>query len=245
MHTVNLICNHKSCSEDNTNSRTDRTSPYIEIIYGYDPLCGWCFGFSSHLERIRKEFGREITFSLINGGIFSGQRKVPMRSISEHIQRNMPNVTSLTGAEFGNDFLNLLQKGDYSYDSEKSSVALTVFRELLPEHVFSFAASIQNAFFRQGKDLNDDYTFVELISPYQIEKEIYLQKLNSLEYKAKTLKEFSKAARYNLSYPSLLMQHPDGEEFLSAGFEPADIIIKRIKRKLEEINYLSTHESTY
>ena len=122
------------------------------------------------------------------------------------------------------------------YDSEKSSIAITVFREVRPESVFEFASSIQKAFFYDGLDVNQDNTFLSLIKPYQIDEKEFMRRLHSDEYKKKTYHEFRQAAYYNLAYPSCLLVTERGSEMVSIGYEKAERLIKKIESKLALTN---------
>lgn len=207
----------------------------VEIIYGYDPLCGWCYGFSSHLQQIRAAFRNRITFTLLNGGIFSNERGMPIEYISAHINRSMPYVTERTGTAFGASFRQLLLKKGYSYDAEKASVAVTVFRELQPDYVFEFAAAVQTAFFYHGMDIHADDTYLELIRPFDIDPPLFLSKLQSAASKRITHEEYRTAATYRLAYPSSVMISALGTEVLHEGFEPAAQVIAKIERKLLQL----------
>ena len=204
----------------------------IEIIYGYDPLCGWCYGFSSDLKTVRQKYQDRIKFTLINGGIFAGRRGVKMGQISGHINRNMPYVTQRTGTPFGTEFKELLLKSEYPYDSEKSSIAVVVFRDLNPTKVFEYASDLQKAFFHDGKDINDEDVLATILQPYNVDRSEFLRRLNSKEYKDKTYNEFQIAEKYNLAYPSCIIIDKENAEMLSYGYEEADSIIKKINRKL-------------
>ncbi|NSL87310.1 DsbA family protein [Chitinophaga sp. Mgbs1] len=232
---VTGMCSHEQAFTPSGAGRTDT----VEIIYGYDPLCGWCYGFSAHLQQIRAAFRDKVRFTLLNGGIFANTRQTPMEFISAHINRSMPYVTERTGAIFGAHFRQLLLKKEYPYDSEKASVAVTVFRELLPGKVFEFAAAVQTAFFYNGMDIHADSTYLELIRPFDIDPPLFLSKLQSAASRQLTHEEYSAAARYRLAYPSSLIISPLGTEMLHEGFEPASQVIAKIERKLLQLQQTS------
>lgn len=210
----------------------------IEVIYAYDALCGWCYGFSYDLNKVVDSLGSKVKFTLINGGLFAGSRSVKMGQINAHIKRNMPSVTHITGVPFGTSFINgVLEESDYSYDSWKSSVAIMVIKEMLPEKTFELASNIQKAFFLEGKDIQSDHVYEHLISNYPINKEEFIKKLNSLEFAKKTEQEFKKASQYGFTgYPSCLLQKEDTTYVLSHGYLNADQLIQKIESEFHNIH---------
>jgi len=40
----------------------------VKLIYYFDALCGWCFGFSPVISQLEKEFEDRLNFEVISGG---------------------------------------------------------------------------------------------------------------------------------------------------------------------------------
>jgi len=170
-----------------------------KIVYGFDTLCGWCYGFSDELNKAIHILKDEVDFELVNAGLFAGIRGPKMGYMSGHIRRNMDNVTNRTGKEFGVNFLKLLDSANYPYNSMKASVAIEVIKDMLPEKIFDFASKIQGAFFGEGKDIQADEVYLSLLNEYDICKSQFIEKLNSKLYENKTQESFFKAQQYGFS----------------------------------------------
>jgi len=213
----------------------------IEVIYGYDALCGWCYGFSNDLKIAIDSLEAKVNFKLINGGIFSGDRGLEMRYISKHIKQNAPNVTRLSGVEFGGEFKKLLEIDHFLYDSKKASIAVLILREMKPEKVFEFASAIQKEFFYYGKNIQKDEVYLNLIEAYNIDKKEFLNRLNSKLYAVKIEKEFLEASKLGFSgYPASVIKVNGETHIVNQGYMTADNYITTILNKIKNSNSIST-----
>lgn len=212
------------------------TTNQIEILYAYEPLCGWCYGFSEELNKLISRLSSVINFKLINGGIFAGSKSLKMECISEHIKRNMGNVTERSGIEFGDKFMNLLEDKDYDYDSKKASIAVAILREIYPKKTFEFASNIQKAFFYDGKDIQSDSFYVELLKAYPINLTKFLERLNNPIESLKIEYEFSNTQKLGFQgYPAMAIKTKNGTKVLNQGYNTASQLVSKIYYAIEDL----------
>ncbi|WP_010180186.1 DsbA family protein [Aquimarina agarilytica] len=210
----------------------------IEIIYGYEPLCGWCYGFSNEITAVISDLKSIADFKLANGGIFAGFRSLKMGYISQHIKNNMKNVSDRSGRIFGEKFIKLLANDNYSYDSKKASIAVAIMREIYSEGAFEFASDIQTAFFQYGKDIQSDTTYIELLEDYPIDSDYFISRLNSKIEAEKIELEFLNTQILGFEgYPACAIKVNGHTEILNQGYLDASQIISKILYKMEELNY--------
>lgn len=224
------FCEIPAAPQSNPLANQKNESETIEVIYGYDALCGWCYGFSSELKKVIDTLGQKVKFTLINGGIFAGNRGLKMGEISSHIRKNMPNVTQRTGVEFGQDFKSgVLNEENYNYDSKKSSIAVMILRETHPQYVFDFSSKIQKAFFYDGLDIQSDDLYINLMKEYDIDSVDFMAKLDSQEYAKKIELEFQEAATIGFTgYPACAIRTRDGIVILNQGYMEAKALVSKI-----------------
>ena len=55
------------------------------LIYGFDPLCGWCFGFGPALRALREALP-DLEIELRMGGLVTGGRIRPYIESAEYIE---------------------------------------------------------------------------------------------------------------------------------------------------------------
>ncbi len=237
LNTDSLILEEKSIKDFTVIAKPQNNQvKKIEIIYGYDPLCGWCYGFSNEIKSVMSDLKHIANFKLVNGGIFAGYRGLKMGYISEHIKKNMKNVSERSGRLFGANFLSLLDNDNYSYDSKKASIAVAIMRDTFEEGAFDFASDIQTAFFKYGKDIQLDSTYIELLEDYPVDINYFLNRLNSKTEAEKVEFEFLNTQLLGFEgYPACAIKMDNKTEILSQGYLDASQITSKILYKIEEI----------
>jgi putative protein-disulfide isomerase len=119
-----------------------------KLIYIYDALCGWCYGFSPVMQQIHAKYVGRLEFEVLSGGMMMGLRAGPIGEVAPYIERAYPDVERATGVRFGEDFLEkILRPGTAVLSSEMPGMALTAFRKHRPAEVLQFAHALQNALY--------------------------------------------------------------------------------------------------
>lgn len=204
-----------------------------EIIYVYDALCGWCYGFSEVIKKIAEKYGKDIHFTVLSGGMIIGERIGPIANMAKYIEKAYKTVEDHTGIKFGEAFLSgILKNPDYISNSENPSIALTAFKTFQPENAIGFAHAIQKAFYFEGKSLNEQSTYLELIKPYQIPEKDFMDVLEDEKTLQTTRDEFAQSMEWGITgFPTLLYKNEDKLYALVRGykdFESVDGIFKNI-----------------
>ncbi len=60
-----------------------------KLIYVYDALCGWCYGFSPVISKIHKEYKDSLEFEVISGGMILGDRIGPIGEVASYIKTGL------------------------------------------------------------------------------------------------------------------------------------------------------------
>jgi len=193
-----------------------------KIIYVYDAMCGWCFGFSPIIKQLHDEYKKIFEFETLSGGMVIADRVGPISETAGYIKQAYRDVEEHTGIEFGKGFLeNILEEGSYLYSSELPSVALTIFKNFEPEHSVEFAHQLQHAFFYDGKNLNAVDTYLDLIEPYAVEADEFTEQLGQQHPIDATNMEFQRVRKMGVNgYPSVLFETDESLMTVSRGFQP-------------------------
>lgn len=212
-----------------------------KLIYAYDTLCGWCYGFSSEIEKTIHYLDDFVDFELYNGGLFAGVKGPKMGYINAHIRRNMHKVSQRTGKQFGDQFQNLLDNIYYPYNSTKASTAIEVVKELAPHKVLSFASDIQRSFFELGKDIHSDDFYRQLSLKHGLDSRKFINDLNSESFENITNEAFEKTNAIGFKgYPAIAMQFDNDFKIINEGYATADYLISLIQQELQQHLSLST-----
>jgi putative protein-disulfide isomerase len=193
----------------------------VQVLYIYDPLCGWCFGFSSVIKKLSEAYAADLDFDIISGGMMVDEREGLLDSqMGAYILDTIPRLEEYTGVTFGEAYKQQVASGTLYQSSVKPSVALSVFKTYYPAKGISFASSLQHALFVEGKSLEANDTYIELLHLYDIKDDTFLVKLNSEEYRYAAYQEFNFAKELGVTgFPAVIAIHKDKYYSVSRGYQ--------------------------
>lgn len=190
-----------------------------KIIYVTDAMCGWCYAFGGVMADIQEEFQGKFDFIAISGGMIVGDRIAPIAEMAEFIKNAFPRVEAHTGVKFGEDYVKLLDEGTYMANSIKPAIALNAFKSYLPLKSVEFSHDLQYAHFYQGKNLNEKEAILELIEPYKINPEEFLERMNDERIHQLTFQEFEYVQKAGITgFPAVLCESNKGVYMVSNGY---------------------------
>lgn len=119
------------------------------LHYIYDPLCGWCYGFSPLVHAAREVEG--LTIRMHGGGMLAGHaRQLVTAAVREFIMTHVPRVTAITKARFGEAYTDgLLRDPTAMLDSEPATAAVLA-AEGVAGRGLDMLKRIQNAHYLEG-----------------------------------------------------------------------------------------------
>jgi putative protein-disulfide isomerase len=125
------------------------------LVYAFDPLCGWCYGFGPALRAVRDALPN-LAVELRFGGLVTGGRIGPYAAKRAYIEAAQVRLRAVTGLAPGPGFhARILQDPSVIASSIPPCDVLLQLRSVVPGAVPDFAQAIQTAHFRDGADFND------------------------------------------------------------------------------------------
>jgi putative protein-disulfide isomerase len=214
----------------------EQTPDLPEILYIFDPLCGWCYGMSPVVEQIQNEFQGRLTVSVLSGGMVTGLDVGPIRNDWEYISGALAQVEKVAGVTFGAAYRALGAEGSYIQDSEPPCRALTVFRQLDSyNQVASFAHALQQALFVEGKDLNDPATYQVLAADFGLNVAEFARRLELPETAQATRQEFAAVAKIGVQgFPTTILRVGSQGYLLARGYMPYEALADSIEQALQQ-----------
>ncbi len=206
------------------------------IIYVYDALCGWCYGFSPVIRQFHDTYNHQFTFDVMSGGMMTGPRSQPISESMGYVRSALRIVEEQTGVEFGQAYVeNILDPGTYISDSNKPGQAMTLFRVLQTGRDIEFAATLQNALYRDGIDLNVDAHYGPLVEPYGVDPDEFVAHLNDAAIIDQTTQEFTLVAQMGINgFPSVIIEKGEELFLVARGYLPYDDLVANISRAVGE-----------
>ncbi len=212
----------------------------FKIIYVYDALCSWCYGFSPVIQSFYDQYNSQFDFEILSGGMVL-EDKILGANQSEINSSLYKNIETLTGTQFGIAFLNHFENGSVVFNSEKPSIALSIIKSILPDKAFQFAHDLQKSIYYDGKSPIEYDIYRYLAVNFGIDPDEFIAKMN--------LPEFIDAAHYDFAlgkqlkvegYPAVLLQANESMFYLIAkGYTDFETLELRLKNVLAEIDLSS------
>jgi len=200
-----------------------------EFIYVYDALCGWCYGFSPVIERMYNENREQMMFSVISGGLVTGERVAPVRGMAGYIRKAIPHLEQMTGVKIGEAYKKVLDEGDRISDSVPPAIALAVFREEHPQSVVPFIIAVQKANFVYGEDLNDPETYGKIAASFGSDEAQFVEKIKDPAYIQRADDDFRQAAAFGITgFPAVIYRKDDKYFLLSRGYCEYEVLNGRL-----------------
>ncbi|WPP53212.1 DsbA family protein [Catalinimonas niigatensis] len=206
-----------------------------EILYCYDPLCGWCYGFSPVIEKLEKHFKEQLKFTAYSGGMVTGSRVAPIGETFSYIKGALQTVEERAGVAFGQGFKDLLEEGSYIYNSEPPCRALSIFKSVSNGSSIAFAHDLQKAIFYDGQNLNDVEVLAGIAERHHLDKEFFIQLFADEKYQQKTWEEFAFVQRLSVTgFPTLLFRNGRKLYVLSRGYQAYEPLKETISQVVKE-----------
>lgn len=209
----------------------------LELIYVYDALCGWCYGFSPVMKEIYNQHKETFNFEVLSGGMMLGDREGEIGTVAPYIKEAYKTVEDTTGVKFGSQFLAILDEGTQYISSEKPAIALSIFKTYQPEKAVLFAHALQSAIYHDGIDLNQFESYTSLVEQFNLPAEEFIAKMQTEEFKQAAYYDFALARQLQVSgYPAAFIKTRENNFYMIAkGYADLETMKLRIENVLKEV----------
>ncbi|MFE9440831.1 DsbA family protein [Streptomyces sp. NPDC006602] len=199
----------------------------MQLVYVFDAYCGWSHGFSGTVRETVSRH-RELPVEVVSGGLFTGERRVPVSAFG-YVQGANDQIAELTGAEFGAGYQRLLADGSFVMDSEAAARGVAALRRIAPDRVVELATALQRAFYVDGRSLSDPATYRRLAEASGLDADAVVAAFEAPEARAAAEADFRRAAALGVTgFPTLLAVDGERVTALARGHATADEIDQRL-----------------
>jgi putative protein-disulfide isomerase len=205
------------------------------IVYVFDPMCGWCFGFSEVIKKVAHENDETFYFDILSGGMVVGEREGPIGDFADYILGAYPRLEKLTGVKFGKPYLDQLKTKSIYSSSVIPSIAIEVCKELNLKLAIPFASALQAKYYVDGLDLREDTVYVSLAKQFGFNPDQFLTLLKSEEMKTRAFNSFKHVNALGVNgFPAVLAIKNGKWYALSNGYTDYE----SLKEALEKLKQL-------
>jgi putative protein-disulfide isomerase len=213
------------------------------VVYGNDPLCGWCFAIGPEIASAKKILNGLVNWQISCGGLVTGQRVRPIALDAQYLRSGFAQVRAACGREPSEAYWeNVVNEGTWISNSEPVCKAIfavqchaetTGSAESAASLAIDFSESLSDALYVGGKLPDDPHNIEQLSLSLGLDGKAIVQFWSSDEAKKLTQLKFSQAREFGVeSYPSLFILHRDSVFPIGTGFMPAEDIVRAVENVL-------------
>ncbi len=201
------------------------------INYIYDPLCGWCYGFSPVISEFYENHKEDIDFRVLSGGMVLGEREGPIGEVAGYIKDAYKQVEETTGVTFGTPFLeDILEKGTATFTSLPGALAMATFRIYQPDNSVPFAARIQKAIYEEGLPPAEAKTYGHCAEDFGMNSTDFMKLMVDKDKLEIVQKEFEVVQKWGIKgFPTVVYQEKDKGHVLARGYMPLEKLEENLK----------------
>jgi putative protein-disulfide isomerase len=180
--------------------------PLPRVTYVFDAYCGWSYGFSPSVNRFIQANGHRVELRVVSGGLLTGDSRVPVSAFG-HLAQTNHRIGQLTGAQFGQPYQRLLAGGRFVMDSEAAARGFAALRQAAPGEALKLAYAMQIAFYRNGRDLSDPDTYINIALDAGLDPTAVIDEFRNDRSARAAVADFSLARQLGAdSFPMLLVE---------------------------------------
>ena len=196
----------------------------MRLIYGFDPLCGWCFGFVPAMRAVERAFP-DLPVRLVMPGLVTGSRVGPYAEMEGYIRSASQRLQAVTGRAPSEAFFHLIRRAGVMGNSAPPIAAITQLAHAMPEATLRFAHAVTEAHFGTGADLNDRTTYRRIAKDLGLDAPDFDPGDAALA--AATMAE---SQAYGItSYPTLILEAEEARALMPSIYDP-DAVVSWVSR---------------
>lgn len=205
------------------------------IIYVYDALCGWCYGFSPVMTAFAEKYADQVQIEVVSGGMITGERIGPIGEVAGYISQAYKDVEQRTGVTFGQGFLqDILADGKAIFTSIPPAKALSIIKRDCPEISLPFSARLQKAIYYDGIRPKDHEAYGALAAEYGLDAAEFTRKMDEPETLQLAQTDFGRAAQFGVTgFPTVIVERGGQYYAIARGYTPLALLERNYTLLLE------------
>ncbi len=205
---------------------TDRDD--LQLLYVFDALCGWCYGFNPTLEAFAKTHDAQV--KVISGGMIRGERRGPIGEVAGYIKHAYKDVEQMTGVKFGRGFIDgPLEAGDMYMTSEPPAALLAWVREQAPDRQLEGAHAVQHGIYHEGHGPNTSALGTYVAAQLGLDADAAIAAMTDRNYALLAEQDFATSTQLGVrGFPALFVAQSDGFVAIANGFTKGAVLEQRL-----------------
>lgn len=200
----------------------------MQLIYVADPMCSWCWGFSSRpLSALLDDEAH--TLALVMGGLRPGTTEPLGAAKANEILGHWQRVAQMSGAPFAAAPHAVLNNPTFVYDTEPASRAVVVVRERWPDQAWPFMKAVQQAFYADARDVTQGPVLTAIVAECGLPADEFRAAFDAPAAREATARDFVQAQEWGIrGFPALIAQHGGRLHMVAQGYTPVETLRERL-----------------
>ena len=203
--------------------------PDPRLLYVYDALCGWCYGFSPTLKAFAETHNARV--DVLSGGMIRGEREGMLSEVAPYLRTAYKDVERRTGVKFGEAFVEVLTNGDLYMTSEPAAALLAWARMQAPGRDLEAAHELQQGVYYHGHGPRSGALARHLAAALGLDGDAAVSAMTSEEYRVQAERDFAISRQLDVrGFPALFLARADGLLPIAKGYTDADTLEANLAR---------------
>ncbi|MGO3784621.1 MAG: DsbA family protein [Pseudoalteromonas prydzensis] len=199
-----------------------------QLIYVYDPMCSWCWGFKACWQRIQAALADELEIIYKVGGLAADSDQPMPEDMQLFLQKTWRRIAAETGADFNFDFWTHCQPRRSTYPACRAVIAARQYNK--EQAMFE---AIQKGYYLQAQNPSDISTLVRFAQQLDIDSSAFLSLLQSAQLEQQFQQELVYVQQLPAQgFPSLILLHKQQYYAIAINYTDAEQVIARIRSVL-------------
>jgi putative protein-disulfide isomerase len=202
----------------------------MQLTYVADPMCSWCWGFSSQPLTALLADG-EHTLTLLMGGLRPYTTEPLGEAKAREILGHWHRVAEASGAPFAPEPHAAMQAAGFVYDTEPASRAVVVAREHWPDRAWALMKAVQRAFYADARDVTQAEVLADIGAECGIDRDAFVAAFDASDARAATARDFEQSQAWGIrGFPALIAEHGGRLHLIANGYTPVEALRERLQQ---------------
>ena len=211
---------------------TETESPESVLIYVYDPMCSWCYGFRPTWKALKSQLPEGLPVVSLLGGLADDSDVSMPEDMVKYLRRTWSQIESTCGVSFNHSYW------DQTPPPPRTtfiSCRAVIAAERLAGRGEAFAERIQDAYYTEAQNVWDFNTLCDLAEAFGFQRSSFADALMSDDVRAVHNEQRQLAERLQVEgYPSILLIHQGQAYPIPVRHQGADVMLSDIADLLAE-----------
>jgi putative protein-disulfide isomerase len=201
------------------------------LIYVTNPMCAWCYGFTSVIRRLRALWQGRLKVQVLFGDLHAHSSTPLLQTEKDRMAVSWHQIQERTFLPFDYRFFT---EQEFIYNTEPACRALLCVRLLRPVLTLEVLRAMHSAFYADGLDIRKPEVLAKIVGLFGISENLFLTLFESEEIMQQMDDEFGYVDDMGATtFPSVFLLTNHGAEQIAEGFTDLQDLERRMLQTLQ------------